>query len=449
VSKRIAVIGAGVVGMTTAWELANDGHQVTVFERRGSVAAETSFAHAGLITPALIAPWARPAPGHGFLKELLLGPSPTRRSAALDLGTLRWLWRWHKSCTEPSWHVNRAHLLRLALYSRARLHALTADQKIDYERSDGVLVLLRGENEVIAARPALKRLAETGTQFALMDAARCRAIEPGLSDETSLQAGIHLKDDEAGNCREFVHRLRGLALRRGVQFMFDTEVRSLVAGTRPEIEHVHAPAEKPPRPESGLAPLSPDDIPTRPLTFDKTREAFDAVVICAATGAPALLRPLGMRLPMAAVCGYSLTAPLRHHEGHPDTGPRSAVIDARHDVTITRLGQRIRVSGAAELGGQPGHVDAGTVDLLYKVLADWYPAAAQLSSMQRWKGARPTLPDGPPVIGPSGSAGIWLNIGHGGSGWTLACGSARILADAVAGRQAEIDTEGFDVSRLR
>ena len=446
---RVAVIGAGVVGVTSAWELARDGHEVIVFERRGSVAGEASFAHAGLISPGRGSPWTNPARRALWLRQLLLRNSPASASARLDFATLRWLWRWWHACLPQTCAANRAQLLKLALYSRERLHALTRDERLDYERSTGTLVLLRTDKDVAAARPGLSMLAETGIRFSLIDAGKCRTIEPGLSVETPLHAGIQLHEDEAGNCREFVHLLRVQAQRRGVRFMFDTEVRSIAAGAQPEIEHVHTPPDAPPRADSGMVPLNPDEVPTRPLTFDSTRERFDAVVVCAALGTPALLRPLGLRLPLAGLWGYSLTAPLRHHEGHPDTGPRSAILDARHDVSITRVGQRIRIAGATELGGRAGVFDARTLDTLYRLLSDWFPAAAQLPSVQRWKGARPTLPDGMPVIDASGAPGVWLNLGHGAGGWALACGSARLLADSLAGRRTAIDAQGFAMARLR
>lgn len=446
---RVAVIGAGVVGVTSAWELAGDGHEVTVFERRSSVAAEASFAHAGLISPGWMTPWTAPSLRGRVLRQLFSANSPLRLRGGPSPTTLRWLWRWWHAC-DPAIHAaNRARLLRLGQYSRARLHFVAREERLDYERSDGVLVLLRDERDLVAARPRLSLLAESGVKFSLIDAARCRLLEPGLNDAATLKAGIHLHDDEVGNCREFTHLMRGHAQRRGVRFLFDTEVLAVTPGSRPSLEHRHSAADGLRRNDSAAVPLNPDDVPTRPLTFDATREAFDAVVVCAAFGARKLLLPLGVRLPMAPVWGYSVTAPLRQVEGHPNIGPRSAVIDARHDVAITRLGERLRLSGGAELGGREDDFVPALIDTLYKALDDWFPGAAQLARVQRWKGARPMLPDGPPVLGASGAPGVWLNLGHGANGWALACGSARVVADAVGGQAAAIDTEGLDIARLR
>ena len=177
--------------------------------------------------------------------------------------------------------------------------------------------------------------------------------------------------------------------------------------------------------------------------------AFDGVVICAGVQANALLKGIGLRLPLAAVHGYSVTAPIRHVDGLPPPGPRSALMDERYKVAITRLGQRIRVAGGAELGGRPGTHNKAALRTLYQVLEDWFPGAAVTSKAQHWKGTRPMLPDGPPVIGPSGSAGVWLNAGHGSSGWVLACGSARLVADMVTRRTSAIDAQGLALSRLQ
>jgi len=172
------------------------------------------------------------------------------------------------------------------------------------------------------------------------------------------------------------------------------------------------------------------------------------VVVCAGLESAALLRPLGLRLPLVAVYGYSITAPLRHLDAHPDLGPRSALMDEKYKVAISRLGLRVRVAGSAELGGAAQHHSEAAIATLYKVLNDWFPGAADLGRMQHWKGARPMLPDGPPVIGASGRPGVWLNLGHGSSGWALACGSARLLADRLAGRPPEIDAAGLDIERF-
>jgi D-amino-acid dehydrogenase len=235
-----------------------------------------------------------------------------------------------------------------------------------------------------------------------------------------LHAAIHLPHDGVGNCRHFTHLLKSQAQRLGASFHFETDVRSVRAGPRP-----------------GLTLVNGDE------------RAFDGIVIGAGVQANALLSGIGLRLPLAAVHGYSVTAPLRHIDGLPQLGPRSALMDERYKIAVTRLGQRIRVSGGAELGGKLDHMAAAPLRTLYRVLDDWFAGAALTREAQHWKGARPMLPDGPPLVGESGAPGVWLNLGHGASGWALACGSARLLADRIAGREPPLDTSLLSLGRLR
>jgi len=424
---RVAVIGAGIVGVTTAFELASDGHQVTVFERRGSVAEETSFANAGVVAPGYVTPWAAPGMPAKVLRHLLSRHAPVRLASPMAPGQWGWMWRWWRACRAPVFAANRARLYRLARYSQQRLRTLRQDLHLSHEQAQGYLVLLRTPHDQKLARGSLKLLAELGVNFHLVDAQRARAVEPGLNPDMPLHAAVHLPGDEVGNCREFAHLLRGEAQRLGAQFRFQRSVLGLAGGTQPVVTHQATGGTEPPQ-----------------------QDSFDAVVVCAAMGSAALLRPLGLRLPLAPVHGYSITAPLRQLEGWPHLGPAAAVMDEKYKVAISRIGQRVRVAGSAELGGRLDRFDDAALATLHKVLDDWFPGCAQQGAqVQRWKGARPMLPDGPPVLGASGAPGVWLNLGHGSSGWALACGSARVLADQLAGRAPAIDTEGLDLSRLR
>lgn len=423
---QVAVIGAGIIGVTTAYELAADGHEVTVFERRGSVAEEASFANAGVVAPGYVTPWAAPGMPAKVIKHLLARHAPVRLARPMAPGQWRWMWQWWRACRPASFQASRTRMHRLARYSQQRLAMLTHDLRLDYEQSSGYMVLLRSAQELTLARPGLKLLAELGTSFHLIDGAKARLVEPGLNPQTPLHAAVHLPNDGVGNCRQFAQLLRGEALRLNVVFRFERRALGIVPGLRPVLRHTDA------GDHGGIE-----------------EKAFDAVVICAALGAAPLLAPLGCRLPLVAVHGYSVTAPLRALEGFPDQGPRSAVMDEAHKVAISRLGQRVRVAGSAELGGGLDRNSPAALQTLYKVLDDWYPGCAQLAQAQAWKGARPMLPDGPPVIGASGSPGVWLNLGHGSSGWALSCGSARVLADLIARRDPSIDIEGLGPERLQ
>ncbi|MEP7102832.1 MAG: FAD-dependent oxidoreductase [Burkholderiales bacterium] len=446
---KVAVIGAGVIGVTTAYELAADGHEVTVFERRGSVAAETSFANAGLVAPGYVTPWAAPGMPKKVIGHLLSRHAPVRVHPGLSPSEIAWMWRWWRACKLGTYQANRLRMQRLAYFSRERLHRLTRDLKLDYERSEGYLVLLRSAKDHAMVQPGLASLAELSTRFEMLDAAQCRAVEPGLSDETPLHGGVYLPDDEVGNCRQFTTLLRAEAQRIGVRFRFHTQVQKIIAGNPPQLVHIYAPPED----STVLMKVSAESAPneaqdTQPTALHPITESFDAVVVCAALDSAPLLRPHGLKLPMQAVYGYSITAPLRRLDVHGDIGPRSALMDERYKVAISRLGTRVRVAGSAEIGGSATRHNPKALETLYKVLHDWFPGSARLSQAQAWKGARPMLPDGPPVIGRSGIAGVWLNLGHGSSGWALSCGSARLIADSVAGHAAAIDTEGLGVERL-
>jgi D-amino-acid dehydrogenase len=446
---RIAVIGAGIVGVTSAYELSAAGHEVTVFERRGSVAAETSFANAGVVAPGYVTPWSAPGMPAKVLRNLFSRHAAIRVQPTLDPALLGWLWRWWRACRVDTWKANRTTMQRLAVFSRHRLHELTRTLQLEYEREAGYLVLLRSEADLAAARPGLRLLTELGHRFHLVDGARCRELEPALNPDTPLHAGVHLPDDEVGNCRQFAHLLRHEAQKLGARWCFHTQVQRLVPGARPQVVHRYMPPA-----ESTQLVIEPstsngDGPPTEPAPLQAVTEDFDAIVVCAAMGSTELLRPLGVRLPLRAVHGYSITAPLRPQDSAAERAPRAALMDERYKVAISRIGQRVRVAGSAELGGRVEKHDTRAIETLYKVLNDWFPGAGRMSQVQRWKGARPMLPDGPPVIGRSGADGIWLNLGHGSSGWALACGSALALAQAIDGREAAFNLEGLGIERLR
>ncbi len=431
---RIAIIGAGIVGVTSAHELAADGHEVTVYERHAAVASETSFANAGVVAPGYITPWAAPGMPLKVLRHLLGRHAPVRFAGANALAQLPWMWRWWRACHPAVYQHGRASLYQLARYSHQRLQALTQALQLEYEQARGLLVLLRSARDVDQAQASLRMLAELQVSFELLDAAQCRQLESGLNADMPLQAGISLPREEVGNCRQFAHLLKAQAQRHGARFRFQHDVRALRGGATPQVVAHDLSAAGPGHGGRGGHAVEAD---------------FDAVLVCAGQQARRLLQPLGLKLPLAPVYGYSITAPLSHGEATTVLGPRGAVMDEKFKVAISRLGQRIRVAGSAELGGAPQQHNPAALATLYKVLDDWFPGAARLSQASAWKGARPMLPDGPPLLGRSRIDGIWLNLGHGSSGWALSCGAARLVADLIAGREPAIDTRGLAPQRLR
>ncbi|QTD46409.1 D-amino acid dehydrogenase [Ottowia testudinis] len=414
---NIAILGAGIIGVTTAYELAADGHQVTVFERHSAVAEGASFANAGVLAPGYVTPWAAPGMPAKVLRHLLARHAPVRVRRPLAAADVAWMRRWHAAC-DPSRHAaNRARMQRLAFYSQHRLREVAARMAYDFDRSDGYMVLLRGAIDRQLVQPGLALLRELGVPFHEISGEEARQIEPALHPHTPLAGAIHLPQDEIGNCRQFAVILRDAAEQLGARFLFNTRVDR----------------------------IDQSQPATLYIADDKTPRHFDAMVLCAGVQSVDLLRPLGLRLPLRPVYGYSISA----HIPELVHAPRSGVMDERYKVAITRLGQRVRVAGSAEIGGRPNDVNDDAIRTLYKVLSDWFPGAARLSSgVQVWKGARPMLPDGPPIIGTSGVPGLWLNLGHGSSGWALSCGSARVLADLMAGQAPEIDAEGLGIQRL-
>jgi D-amino-acid dehydrogenase len=325
---------------------------------------------------------------------------------------------WLKACRTSHFFANRERMMRLAFYSREQLHETSARERIEFDRSEGYMVLLRSAKDLALAQNSLQFLSEAGVTHKLLDAEQALALEPALNPETALHAAIHVPQDEVGNCRQYALLLKQKAENMGVRFAFNTS----------------------------LLPLSRSH-PTQLLVKGASAAlSHEAVVVCAGMGSLPLLRPVGVPLPMIAVHGYSVTAAIRN----PLDAPRSGLMDERYKVSISRLGQRIRVAGSAEVGGSAQKHNPAALETLYKVLSDWFPGGAKISdNLQIWKGARPMMPDGPPILGPSGVPGVWLNLGHGSSGWALASGSAKLVSDMVSGQTPEIDMRGLGIERLR
>lgn len=428
---RVAIIGAGIVGVSTAQQLAAEGHEVCVFERSGSVAAEASFANAGVISPGAIALWPQAGPVSGW--------------SAGSLG-----WRWQARRSQPGKAVLPQHtaLQQLAAYSFEQQQQLRRQQGLDYEHTQGHLLLLRSARELQALQPGLERLQQLGIAHQLLDAQQCRRAEPGLNAELPVHGGLLMSHSEVGNCRQFALLLRQLAQRQGVRFLLHTQVLRIEAGSAPQLLHVRNPSGA-----GAPSPREADSTPgsglTEPASREPTLERFDAIVVCAGTQSAALLQPLGLKLPMQALWGLSVTAALRQLEAHPDLGPRAAVTDLKQRATISRIGQRVRVAGGATLGGTAERLDPRAIERLHQVLHDCFPGATHSATAQHWKGARAALPDGAPLLGASGHEGIWLNCAHGDHGWALATGSARVLADQLSGRKPAVDVEALGPARLR
>ena len=418
---HVTVIGAGIVGVCTAWSLAESGCEVTVLERNSGVAQETSYGNAGMVAPAYVTPWAAPGMPTKILSLLFSTDTPVRFQPTLDPAMWRWVARWLGECRTARYQRNKERMQRLAFYSRDVLTELRTRHGIAYERTEGLLQLMRSDRDVAMAQTTIAFLKDAGVAHQVMSPAQCRIREPGLSD-IPFAGGIFLPDGETGNCPLFAKTLRTLCEQRGVRFEFGATVEQIAAaGDRVQIRVGTA---------RGTAERSPD-----------------AIVVAAAMSSARLMRQLGVRLPLYPVKGYSASVAIRE----PTFAPIASVMDEAYKVAIVRMGNRIRIAGTAELGDRQLTLESRNAEralaTLLKVVRDWFPGAANYQGASWWVGARPMFPDGPPVIGPTWHPRIFTNLGHGSTGWAMATGSGRIVADLVTGRTPAIDLEGLTVAR--
>ena len=426
---HVIVLGAGVIGVATAWHLREAGCDVTVIEREADVAQATSLGNAGVIAPGYVTPWAAPGMPGKILKYLFKPASPLIFRPTLDAAQWRWIARWLRECEFERFRVNKQRMQRIAYYSRACLHAFRERHPFDYGASRGYLQLLRGAFDVEMVQPALKVLRDAGIAFRELDAAGCTAIEPGLRWARQVPVGgIYLPDDEAGDCARFTRELRALCEANGVTFRFRTEIRALeVAGGKVR----------------GVRVAATDERAGSDGTARDTALAADAIVVALGVDSAGLLQPHGIGVPLYPVKGYSATLAVVDDE----KAPRAALMDESLKTAITRFGPTLRVAGTAELGNRHAALRQQALDTLMKVLDDWFPHAADRASARFWVGRRPMTPDGPPLLGASGIDGLWLNVGHGSTGWAMSMGSGKVLADLVTGRAPEIDLSGLTLAR--
>jgi D-amino-acid dehydrogenase len=416
---KVLVLGSGVIGVSTAHYLARAGHEVTVVDRQAEPALETSFANAGEVSPGYSAPWAAPGLPLKAIKWLFMRHRPLVIWPLLDPAMWIWGLRLLRNCTEARYDVNKNRMLRLAEYSRACLEALRADTGIRYdERMQGTLQLFRTQSQVDAAAADIAILEHFGVRYELLDRAGCVRVEPALARvQQKIAGGLRLPGDETGDCCKFTQRLADVAARAGVTFRQGVHIRALRAhGDR-----------------------------VTGVDTDAGQLRADAYVVALGSYSPLMLRSLRIAVPVYPVKGYSLTIPITDAV----KAPESTVMDETYKVAVTRLGDRIRVGGTAELMGYSLKLRAARRDTLDHVVTDLFPGAGDPSRATFWTGLRPMTPDGPPVIGPTPHSNLYVSTGHGTLGWTMAAGSGRVLADLVSGRTAHIDLEGLTLARYR
>jgi D-amino-acid dehydrogenase len=414
---KVLVLGGGVIGVTSAWYLARAGHEVTLLERHASMAQETSFANGGQISWSAASPWAAPGMPTQALAWLLKPPSPLVWRPNLDETQWLWLWRMLRQCTGPRYLVNKERQLRLARYSHERLVQLRADAGITYdERTRGLLVLYRERRQLRAAEREQRLLERLGVDSRLLTADDCRAQEPALTaSPVRISGGLYFPYDESGDCRGFTETLSLLAQRQGVTIETSTIVQKLVSNGET----------------------------IREAITDRGPRRADSIVVACGVESARLLRPLGLHLPIYPVKGYSITVPVIADA----LAPQGTLTDETYKTVITRLGPNLRVAGTAEVAGYDRNIEPERIELLHRVVKDLFPQAVNLNAAEPWAGLRPMTPDNPPILGPTRYRNLYLNTGHGTLGWTMACGSAAIIADLLSDREPEIDIDGLTLAR--
>jgi D-amino-acid dehydrogenase len=414
---KIIVLGSGVIGTTSAYYLAQAGHEVTVIDRQPGAGLETSYANAGEVSPGYSAPWAAPGIPVKAMKWLMMRYSPLVIRPSADPAMWRWVLQMLLNCTAARYETNKGRMVRLAEYSRDCLIGLRDATGIRYDhRTQGTLQLFRTQKQLDASAQDIAVLERYGVPYEVLDPAGCIRVEPALAQVQGKFVGaLRLPNDETGDCFKFTQQLAAMAEQAGVRFHHGVSIERLLTDGK-KITSV----------KTSLGELK-----------------ADGYVLALGSYSPLLLRDLGIRIPVYPIKGYSITVPI-HDSAY---APESTVMDETYKVAITRLGDRIRVGGTAEIAGYDLTLRNARRETLEHSVVDLFPKGGDVARAEFWCGLRPMTPDGTPVVGPTPYRNLFLNTGHGTLGWTMACGSGRLLADLVSGKRPEIDTEGLFMDR--
>ena len=415
---KVIVLGAGVIGTTSAYFLAKQGHDVTVLDRQESVAMETSHANAGCLSYGFSSPWASPGLPLNLLKWFLTGQSPLVINPNISIETIKFLYRMYKNCNPSSYEINKSRMLRIANYSRQALLEIESDFDIQYEqKKQGSLQLFWDTKEIEKAKRDISILENFNINYELLDAEGCVEAEPGLKYIINkLSGGLRFNNDFTGNCYLFSNEIYKKCIEMGVTFEFNTEITSIKININ-EISSV--------------------------LT-SKGEFKADCYSVSLGSYSTKILSQVGIKTPIYPVKGYSITLPVLADED----APQSTIMDEKNKIAITRLGDRIRVAGMAHLTDFDKNLRTKSLESLKSGLDLVFPKSYEPSeNLNYWTGFRPSTPDGTPIIGPTPYSNLYLNTGHGTLGWTMSSGSGKLLADIVSGNQPEISIEGIDMNR--
>ncbi|MDC4486860.1 D-amino acid dehydrogenase [Acinetobacter baumannii] len=413
---RVIVLGSGVIGVASAYYLARQGAEVTVLDRQSGPAEETSFGNAGQISPGYSTPWAAPGIPFKAVKWMFQHHAPLAINLDGSMWQLQWMAQMLKNCNPQSYAVNKERMMRVAEYSRDCLRELRKDTGIHYEnRAKGTLQLFRKEAQMEAVQRDISVLEECGVSYELLNANELGRVEPALANaQDKLVGGLHLPNDETGDCYLFTNALAQIAKELGVNFQFNQNVEKLIV-EGDQIKGVQ--------------------VNGKILTADRYVLAFGSY-------SRDFLKPLDLQLPVYPVKGYSLTIPIVD----PAFAPQSTVLDETYKIAITRFDQRIRVGGMAELSGFNLGLNEDRRATLQMVTQDLFPGG-DMAQASFWTGLRPMTPDSTPIIGATRFKNLFLNTGHGTLGWTMACGSGKLISDIVLNHKTDISTDGLSIQR--
>ena len=413
---RVIVLGSGVIGVASAYYLAKQGAEVTVLDRQAGPAEETSFGNAGQISPGYSTPWAAPGIPFKAVKWMFQHHAPLAINIDGSMWQLNWMAQMLKNCNPQSYAINKERMTRVAEYSRDCLRELRKETGISYEhRSKGTLQVFRNEAQLDAVQRDIQVLKECGVDYELLLKDELAKVEPALEHaKDKLVGGLHLPNDETGDCYMFTNALADLAKGLGVDFKFNQNVEKLV--------------------------VEGDEI--KGVVVDGKVLTADRYVLAFGSYSRDFLKPLNLNLPVYPVKGYSLTIPIVD----PAFAPQSTVLDETYKIAITRFDQRIRVGGMAELSGFNHGLNTDRRATLEMVTQDLFPGG-DLAQASFWTGLRPMTPDSTPIIGATGYKNLFLNTGHGTLGWTMACGSGKLISDLVMNHKPDISTDGLSILR--
>jgi D-amino-acid dehydrogenase len=412
---NVLVLGGGVVGLAAAYYLARDGHEVAVVERNHGVGLETSYANGGQLSYSYVAPLAGPGVLPKIPPWLLRRDAPLRFRPALDWQQWRWCLEFVLACTRRQADLTTRRLLRLAYYSRSLMHRFLEREHAEFDYvQNGKLVVHSDPRAFDAARRLLDYQASLGSEQQALSADECVVLEPALRTlRPRLAGGIYTPSEDAGDCYEFCLALERILRAHGARFLLDTEIRRLLRW-RDRIMGVE--------------------------TSAGVLEA-DRYVLALGAASPWLVRPLGIRLPIYPLKGYSLTLPV----GPGQLAPRMSITDFKKKIVYARLGDELRVAGMADLAGHRPDIDESRIATLLDETRAAFPEASDFSRLRPWCGLRPATPKGTPILGRTPYPKLLLDCGQGALGFTLALGCGRVIADLAAGRTPDVPLEGFEL----